>query len=97
MSATRRIASYSYRCECGKRFRTEREISRHRNMGICAPYAAHGVTRNDETVSPAEVWEHGYRLGREHALKGWPSVLDDDWETGEPLAEPLSIADVLQD
>ena len=44
--------------------------------------------RITNSMPPPEIWKHGYRTGREHALKGWPSLIDDDWETGQPLIPP---------
>jgi hypothetical protein len=46
--------------------------------------------KSDVTSSP--LWQHGYRAGRTHALRGWPSLIDDDWETGKPLAKSLDVA-----
>lgn len=48
--------------------------------------------RETATVGePTDVWKHGYRTGRDHALKGWPSLLDDDWETGEPRNQLIEV------
>lgn len=53
--------------------------------------AAASLIEGDRGIIDNRVWQHGYRTGREHALKGWPSLLDDDWETGEPLTPAAAL------